>query len=55
MTVEIKKPIYLDYQSTTPLDPKALDAMMMPYLRIILAIHIQEVIRLAGLLKKLQI
>jgi len=31
MTVEIKKPIYLDYQSTTPLDPKALDAMM-PYL-----------------------
>ena len=31
MTVEIKKPIYLDYQSTTPLDPKALDVMM-PYL-----------------------
>jgi cysteine desulfurase len=31
MTAEIKKPIYLDYQSTTPLDPKALDAMM-PYL-----------------------
>jgi cysteine desulfurase len=30
MTSEIKKPIYLDYQSTTPLDPKALEAMM-PY------------------------
>ncbi|MBL6785524.1 MAG: IscS subfamily cysteine desulfurase [Rickettsiales bacterium] len=31
MNKAIKKPIYLDYQSTTPLDPKALDAMM-PYL-----------------------
>ena len=31
MNKTIKKPIYLDYQSTTPLDPKALDAMM-PYL-----------------------